>query len=591
MVSQYLNNSDSPYEYNENGRVIIPPNKELLELPIDGGKYFNRLVFESSPYLLQHAANPVNWYPWAEEAFQAAKQLDKPVFLSIGYSTCHWCHVMEEESFEDPEIAALMNEAFICVKVDREERPDLDNVYMEITQMINNRGGWPMTVILTPEKDAFYAATYIPKDTRYNRTGMRELIPQISNMWNNSRDEVIGDASEITKRLQNRNKSVSSFGEIKQNILDIAYNQFNNAFDETWGGFDKAPKFPKAHDYMFLIKYFKRTGNKYALKIVEKSLIEMHNGGMYDQVGFGFHRYSTDAKWLVPHFEKMLYDQAILTMAYLEAFEATGNTEYSIIAKEILEYVMRDMTSPEGGFYSAEDADSEGEEGIFYVWSTSEIESILGENDSNIYNQIFNINPIGNFNEGKIHKTNIPHIKKSLKEYSQIKSTNIIELKNNLDDMRKKLFNVRENRVHPYKDDKILTDWNGLMIAAFARAGVVLNDEIYTIVAVKAMHFILESLTDNKGRLLKRYRNGISGKQAVLDDYAFIIWALIELYHLTFDVEYLIQASKFADYQYNHFWDWDDNGFFFTSDNSEKLIVRTKEVYDGAVPSGNSVSA
>ncbi len=591
MTSQHRENPNSPYKFDDNGRVIIPTKKELTKLPKNGGKLFNRLVFESSPYLLQHAANPVDWYPWGEEAFQTAKNMDKPVFLSIGYSTCHWCHVMEEESFADPEIAALMNDAFICVKVDREERPDIDNVYMEITQMINNRGGWPMTVILTPEKEAFFAATYIPRDTRYNRTGMRELIPQINSLWKNSRNEVLKDASEITKRLKTQISAISTYDDIKPNILDIAFNQFNNSFDETWGGFNEAPKFPKAHDYMFLAKYFNKTKNKQALSMVEKSLIEMRYGGMYDQIGYGFHRYSTDIRWLVPHFEKMLYDQAILTMAYLEAFEATNDPVYAEITREILEYVIRDMTSPEGGFYSAEDADSEGEEGIFYVWSTKETEKNLGSSEAALFNDLFNLNPKGNYNEGRRHLTNIPHLRTSLKDYAGRHSMSITELTNSIEKSRNTLFSVRENRIHPYKDDKILTDWNGLMIAAFARAAVVLEDEKFAKIAQNAMRFILNTLTDDQGRLFKRYRDDSAGKQAVLDDYAFTIWALIELYHLTFDVNYLTKASELADYQYNHFWDWDANGFFFTSDDSEELIVRTKEVYDGAVPSGNSVSA
>ena len=347
------------YEYDDHGRPIPPKIEEIEMLPSDGGKLWNRLVFEGSPYLLQHAANPVDWYPWGEEAFQKAKELNKPIFLSIGYTTCHWCHVMEHESFENDEVADLMNDAFVCIKVDREERPDIDNVYMEVTQMMNNRGGWPMTVIMTPEKKPFFSGTYFPKHSRGRRIGMMELIPQVKDAWENSRDSLKTDANNLTARLQRNQINRTSEGEINYDVLDKAFGSFQNRYDEKQGGFGRAPKFPKAHDYSFLIKYYKRTGNQQALNIAEFSLKSMRKGGMYDQVGFGFHRYSTDAKWLVPHFEKMLYDQAILIQAYLDAYQATGKQYYADVVDEILEYVLRDMTSPEGGFYSAEDADSD----------------------------------------------------------------------------------------------------------------------------------------------------------------------------------------------------------------------------------------
>ena len=584
------------YNYDDQGRPITPSQEELNTLPSNGGDLWNRLVFEGSPYLLQHAANPVDWYPWGEEAFQKAKELDKPVFLSIGYTTCHWCHVMEHESFENEEVAVLMNETFVCIKVDREERPDIDNVYMEITQMMNNRGGWPMTVIMTPDKQPFFSGTYFPKYSRGRRIGMMELIPQVKDAWQNSRDSLKTDAANLTARLQRNQINRTSEGEISSNVLDKAFRSFQSRYDEKLGGFGRAPKFPKAHDYSFLIKYYKRTGSQQALDMAEFSLKSMRKGGMYDQVGFGFHRYSTDASWLVPHFEKMLYDQAILVQAYLDAYQATGKQYYADVVNEILEYVLRDMTSPEGGFYSAEDADSEGEEGKFYVWNINELEIILGKEvhhfeDADLFQSTFNFSPNGNWNEGRHHKTNIPHLKKDIKTIAHERNMDLQALNNQLEDIRKTLFMIREDRIHPQKDDKILTDWNGLMIASMARAGAVLNNEEYANSAMKAMDFILQNLQNKDGSLLKRYRKGNAGLTGVLDDYAFTIWALIELYHLSYDEKYIEIAMELSEYQIDQFWDFDNHGFFFTATSGEQLLVRSKEVYDGAIPSGNSVSA
>ncbi|MBC8256772.1 MAG: thioredoxin domain-containing protein [Candidatus Marinimicrobia bacterium] len=591
MSSENTTTIQAEYQYDNQGRPIIPVQEELINISKDGGELWNRLVFESSPYLLQHAANPVDWYPWGDEAFQRAKELDKPIFLSIGYTTCHWCHVMEHESFENDEVAGLMNDAFVCVKVDREERPDIDNVYMEVTQMMNNRGGWPMTVIMTPDKQPFFTGTYFPKTSRGRRIGMMELIPKVKDVWQNNRDSLITDAANLTKRLQRNQTNRTSAGEISPNVADKAFSAFSNRYDEHQGGFGQAPKFPKAHDYSFLVKYFKRTGTSQALSMAEYSLKSMRNGGMYDQVGFGFHRYSTDARWLVPHFEKMLYDQAILVQAYLDAYQATEDSYYSTVVDEILEYVLRDMTSPEGGFYSAEDADSEGEEGKFYVWNVKELDEILGSEDSEFYQKVFNIRKGGNWNEGYRHKTNIPHLTKN---NSQLASEfNITEkgLTERIEIIRTKLFNVREDRIHPQKDDKILTDWNGLMIAAMARAGAVLNNDKYAKASQKAMDFILENLMKKDGSLMKRHRNGNSGLTGVLDDYAFTIWALIELYEMNYNEKYLEIAMDLSEYQIDQFWDFDNNGFYFTASSGEQLLVRSKEVYDGAIPSGNSVSA
>ena len=436
---------DTRYNYDGNGRIISPESDALKKIPADGGELWNRLVFEQSPYLLQHAANPVDWYPWGEEAFAKAAREDKPIFLSIGYTTCHWCHVMEHESFEDDEVAALLNDGYIAIKVDREERPDIDNVYMSVTQMLTGRGGWPMTVIMTPEKEPFFAGTYFPKHTRGRRAGMMELLPNVKMYWDTKRDSLLQDATKLTQRLKNSNKSSRSGESLADNILDKTYSIFDNRFDETYGGFGNAPKFPKPHDYLFLLKYYSRTKNTRALAMAEKSLIEMRKGGMYDQIGFGFHRYSTDKSWLVPHFEKMLYDQALLVHAYLEAYQVTGNQFYADVVREILEYVERDMTSPEGGFYSAEDADSEGEEGLFYLWTTSELDELLGESDSQLFQKIMNIRSNGNWNEGRRHGgTNIPHLKQTWSQLASVNQTSENELKARYEKIRIKLYAATE---------------------------------------------------------------------------------------------------------------------------------------------------
>ena len=587
--SEHINSN--LYTLDEQGRPIPPNQIELDKLPVDGGSLWNRLVFEVSPYLLQHAANPVDWYPWGQEAFDLARKLNKPIFLSIGYTTCHWCHVMEHESFEDKEVALLMNDAFVCIKVDREERPDIDNVYMEITQMMNNRGGWPMTVIMTPDKKPFFSGTYFPKETRGRRIGMVELIPIIKDKWLNSKDSLLLDANQLTNRLQLNQLNRTDKTKISLDIMDRAFTGFIKRYDEIYGGFGNAPKFPKAHDYSFLVKYWKRTGHKKALDIVKYSLKKMRNGGIYDQLGFGFHRYSTDKKWLVPHFEKMLYDQAILVHAFLDAYQATGDTYYANIVHEVLQYIIRDMTSEEGGYFSAEDADSGGEEGKFYVWTKDEIAAILSIEEAELFHNLFNIDDKGNWKEGYRYKTNIPHISKDLSYISQELNLDLNTLNNMLEDIREKLFFIREKRIHPQKDDKILTDWNGLMISAMARSGNVLNNVTYKKSAIKAMDFIIKTLYNENGSLYKRYRQDIAGLLGMLDDYAFIIWALIELYDLNYDEKYIEIATKLSEYQIEEFWDFDRSGFFFTPKSGEKLLVRSKEVYDGAIPSGNSVSA
>ncbi len=551
----------------------------------------NKLVNEQSPYLLQHAYNPVDWYPWSEEAFEKARIENKPIFLSIGYSTCHWCHVMEKESFEDEEVAKLMNEAFVSIKVDREERPDIDGIYMTVCQILTGSGGWPLTIVMTPEKKPFFAGTYFPKLGRYGRAGMMELIPQLSELWNSKNDDILKSAEEISHALINSSK-FSGDEILSSEILDQAFNELSRRFDPENGGFGKSPKFPTPHNLTFLLRYWKKNNNEDALAIVEKTLTEMRLGGIYDHVGFGFHRYSTDPKWLVPHFEKMLYDQALLAIAYIEAYQATKKELFENTVKEILEYVNRDMRSKKGGFYSAEDADSEGEEGKFYLWTVDELRDILKE-DADLFFEIFNCDPAGNWIDpmhgGKVG-TNILHLQTTMDEYSSKSnvSTGILEIKIAL--AQKQLLEAREKKIHPHKDDKILTDWNGLMISAFAKAAQVFDEKKYIEIAESTAKFILNHMTLQNGRLLHRYRNGNADIAGNLDDHAFLIAALLDLYETTFSVDHLIDALKLNDDLIKYFWDENDGAFFFTATDSEKLLVRQKEIYDGAIPSGNSIA-
>ncbi|MFC1868379.1 thioredoxin domain-containing protein [Thermodesulfobacteriota bacterium] len=552
----------------------------------------NKLIHEKSPYLLQHAYNPVDWYPWSDEAFEKALKENKPIFLSIGYSTCHWCHVMEHESFEDQEVAGLMNETFISIKVDREERPDLDHIYMTVCQILTGSGGWPLTIIMTPDKKPFFAGTYIPKNSRFGRAGMVELIPRIQEIWTTRHNEVMESSEKIIDALQGVD-DLKPGPDIKIAVLDKAYNELAGRFDETHGGFGNAPKFPTPHNFLFALRYWKRTGNTKALQMVEKSLKEMRQGGVYDQIGFGFHRYSTDREWLVPHFEKMLYDQALLALAYLETYQATGKAEYGDTAREIFAYVMRDMTAPEGGFYSAEDADSEGEEGKFYVWTGEEIQNVLEKDEAALIIELFNIEKNGNFKDeaaGRLTGANILHLKDSISKIAFDLKIPIPELEGKISSARMKLFESRERRIHPHKDDKILTDWNGLIIAAFARGAQLLEERTYSKTAKKAADFILTHLRGKGGRLLHRYRDGQAAISANVDDYAFMVWGLIELYEATFDSGYLKNALELNQDMILHFWDKENGGLFFTPDDGEELIVRKKEIYDGAVPSGNAVA-
>jgi uncharacterized protein YyaL (SSP411 family) len=572
-----------------------PPRYQNVEGRLEDGEY-NHLIFEKSPYLLQHAENPVNWYPWGPEAFKKAQTEDKPVFLSIGYSTCHWCHVMERESFEDPEVAVLMNDVFVSIKVDREERPDIDNVYMMVCQMLTGSGGWPLNIMMTPEKKPFYAATYIPRETRYGRVGMLDLIPRVKDMWETRRSEVLGSANDITEGLSSvtkRTLSEATPEALDDSALRLTYEQLAERYDEEYAGFGDAPKFPTPHNILFLLRYWRRTGNQTALDMVEKTLQQMRRGGIYDHVGYGFHRYSTDSHWLVPHFEKMLYDQALLAMAYIEAYQVMGKDEYGKTAREIFTYVLRDMMRPGGGFYSAEDADSEGVEGKFYVWSLQEVRQILEPAEAALVAKVFNMRKDGNFTEEATRKRtgkNILHLKKSAGEVASDLKVTEQALQKRLNKTLNKLLIHREARVHPHKDDKILTDWNGLMIAALAKGAQVLDEPQYAEAARSAAGFVLKTMRAKDGRLLHRYRDGQTAIAANVDDYAFLIWGLLELYEATFEVGHLETALALNTDFIAHFWDGEGGGFYFTPDDGEELLVRQKEIYDGAIPSGNSVA-
>ncbi len=552
----------------------------------------NHLINETSPYLRQHAHNPVDWYPWDPEAFERAQRENKPIFLSIGYSTCHWCHVMAHESFEHPEVARLMNEAFVSIKVDREERPDIDNVYMSTCQAMTGSGGWPLSIIITPDKKPFFAATYIPREGRFGLIGMMELIPHIRELWATRRGEALSLSNEIATVLQRTSQDTPG-EELNEATLELAYEQLAKRFDEQHAGFGNAPKFPTPHNLLFLLRYWKRSGNQATLDMVEKTLQAMRRGGIYDHVGFGFHRYSTDSQWLVPHFEKMLYDQAMLAMAYTEAYQATGKEDYGKTAREIFTYVLRDMTAPEGGFYSAEDADSEGEEGKFYLWTQEEVRQALGNEEADFIAKVFNIEKDGNFVEqatGRKSGVNILHLRKTLGELTSDLNLSQQDLQAHLGVIQQKLFAYREKRVHPMKDDKILIDWNGLMIAALAKGAQAFDWPEYAEAACRAADFILGNMRKPDGRLLHRYRDGQAGIEANLDDYAFLVWGLIELYEAVFNTKYLKVALELTNDILRHFWDEDGGGLYLTPDDGESLFVRKKEIYDGAIPSGNSVA-
>jgi len=539
----------------------------------------NRLIHEKSPYLLQHAYNPVDWYPWSDKAFQEAKTKDKPIFLSIGYSTCHWCHVMEKESFNDPDVAELLNDTFVNIKVDREERPDIDSIYMTVSQMMTGGGGWPLTIIMTPEKKPFYAATYIPKKSRFGITGLLDLIPTINEYWEKEREKLLRMGENIIESL--KGKPSASKEILDEKILETAYNIQKNRFDELYGGFGSAPKFPTPHNLLFLLRYWKRKGNPTALKIVQKTLNSMRKGGIYDHIGYGFHRYSTDRRWLVPHFEKMLHDQALLIMVYTEAYQITGDRTYKDVAEETAAYVLRDLTSADGGFYSAEDADSEGEEGKFYTWSMDEIKDSLTEEEFRVIIEYYEIEEEGNyFYEATQRRTGTNILHKTMDKLPDYWEETVERAKS-------KLFEVREKRVRPLTDVKILTDWNGLMIAGLSKASRTFKNKAFTQEAIRAADFLIGNMWNGE-QLFHRYRENKAGIDGFLEDYSFLIWGLIELYMVSHQERYIKTTLDLIETAITNFWDKESGGFYQTKCDNE-LPVRRKNIYDGAIPSGNSV--
>jgi uncharacterized protein YyaL (SSP411 family) len=533
----------------------------------------------------------VDWYPWGEEAFEKARKENKPIFLSIGYSTCHWCHVMAHESFEDEEVARLMNRVFVCIKVDREERPDIDNIYMTVCQIILGRGGWPLTIIMTPNMKPFFAGTYIPKKSRFSQTGMLELVPRIKEIWNRQHEEVLESAEKITSTIQDMISESAGEG-IEESILKEAYEDLLNSFDNEYGGFERAPKFPTPHKISFLLRYWRRSMNPEALYMAEHTLENMYRGGIHDHLGSGFHRYSTDNMWIVPHFEKMLYDQALIATAYTEAYQVTGKRLYKEAAEGIFDYILRDLTSPEGGFYCGEDADVEREEGKYYLWTLEEVRSNLSPEESELIKKVYNLNEGGNFQEELRSKkigTNLFYMLRSLDALAAELRIPTDEVESQVKVAKEKLLAARNKRKRPAKDDKVLTDWNGLMIAALAKGFQTFGEEKYLKAAERAADLILKRLYSPDKRLLHRYREGAAGISGTVDDYAFLIQGLLELYEAGFELRYLKAALCLNQELLEHFWDPVQGGFFFTADDSESLIFRKKEFTDAAIPSGNSI--
>lgn len=554
-------------------------------------QYTNRLFLESSPYLIQHAHNPVNWYPWGDEAFETAKKLKRPVLLSVGYSTCHWCHVMEEESFEDEEIARYMNENYISIKVDREERPDVDAIYMRAVQAIAGRGGWPMTVWLTPDRRPFYGGTYFPArdGDRGGAIGFLSILRSINEAYHAQPDQVKRAGMQLTELLQQQLSPQTGDRMPDAELMHQAIGYYKRSFDPVYGGISGAPKFPSSLPIRFLLRYYRRTGDEELLTIVASTLEKMAAGGIYDHVGGGFHRYSTDEQWLVPHFEKMLYDNALLLIAYLEGYQATGNSDFKRTVEEILRYVKRDMTSPEGAFYSATDADSltpkgHREEGYFFTWTPDELREVLGKASADIVSAYYAVGSKGNF-EGR----HILHTPKAVADIAETLHISAEDLRTVIDESREALYEKRKNRPQPLRDDKILTAWNALMISAHARAGFVLDDIRYIERAVTAAEFVSEHLIIDD-RLYRSYMDGQARHRAYLDDYAFFIAALLDLYETTHDMRWLKKAMDLDGVLAQYFEDKENGGFFMTSSDHEDMIAREKPNHDGAEPSGNSVA-
>jgi uncharacterized protein YyaL (SSP411 family) len=555
-------------------------------------KHTNKLINETSPYLLQHAHNPVDWHPWGEEALAQAKKENKPIFLSIGYAACHWCHVMERESFENEKIAEILNEHFISIKVDREEHPDLDDIYMTAVMAISGSGGWPMTVFLTPELKPFYGGTYFPPEDKWGRVGFKNLILRLNDFWQNgqSRTKLYQDADTLSKVVEQRTSlslPVDEDSRLDANLLANAARQLEAVFDDKWGGFSSAPKFPASNAIMFLLRDYHRTGNKRSLEMATFTLDKMHSGGMYDHLAGGFHRYSVNNEWLVPHFEKMLYDNAQLAVVYTEAYQVTGNEKYARIAREIFDYVMTYMTDASGSIYSTEDADSQGKEGIFYLWKREEIDRILSREEAKVLSRFYNVKTSGNFSSHEEYHRgfNILHIRKDAAEVAKELGMTEKKLENALSDIKKKLLEVRDKRERPGLDDKVITSWNALMISAFSRGFQVLADKKYLNAAVRAAVFLMDKMRTEDGRLLRTHREGKSRFFAYLEDYAYTTRAFIDLYEAGFDEQWLFEAEALTEEMIAQFWEEKSASLFDTSQFHKNLIVRAKSTNDSAIPS------
>jgi uncharacterized protein YyaL (SSP411 family) len=558
---------------------------DTANIPPDGGPKFNRLIFARSPYLLQHAENPVDWFPWCDEAFAKAKTEDKPIFLSIGYATCHWCHVMERESFEDHDVAAVLNDKFVCIKVDREERPDIDDQYMTVSQLITGGGGWPLTIIMTAERIPFFAASYLPKTPKMDMPGIIELLEKIDEFWKNNREAVLENCSQVVEGLS---KAVEPFAGTLQSdqVMAKAFQVLLKTYDNEWAGFGGAPKFPLPHYLSFLLRSWKTSKAVNTLWMSEDTLKMIRRGGIFDQIGFGVHRYAVDKKWLIPHFEKMLYDQAMLAHAYLDAFQATGDNQFRTVAEELFTFVLDEMTSPEGGFYSALDADTKGVEGEFYTWTQQEILSVLGEEESKLFCRLFGVSEQGNF-EGR----NILHLPVPLHEFADKEGLSAEQLNGKREEWRSRLLTVRKERVKPLRDEKILSAWNGLMISALARGFAVTGENHYREAAEAALSFMNAKLRSRDGRLLRSWYRGTASIHAFLEDYAFLGWGLIQLYEATIDTVYLDAARKNAAEMLHLFQDSENFGLFDTAFDAPDVLVRKKGGHDGVIPSGNAVAA
>ena len=546
----------------------------------EGAKPANRLSREKSPYLLKHATNPVDWYPWGEEAFAKARQEDKPVFLSIGYSTCHWCNVMEEESFANPEVAARLNEVFVAVKVDREERPDIDRTYMQACQMLSPNCGWPLTIFMTPDKKPFYAGSYFPREGRFGRPGLKEMIDRVQTLWKQERQGLLDSADSVVLAMQ-KETFTGPQQQLGRPQFDAAYDEDLGLFDQEYGGFGRGQKFPRPHNLLFLLRYWQRTGKAPALAMVEKTLTAMRQGAIFDQLGYGFHRYTTDRQWRQPHFEKMLVDQALLMLAYTEAYQATGKELYGRTAREIAEYVLAGMQAPGGGFYTAESADSQGEEGRYYLWQEADIRKVLTPAAAADALRIFHVTGPGNFAEaagGGAAGANVLFLEEGGR------------LPAGFDDIRQKLLQARQQRPRPERDDKVLTDWNGLMIAALAKAAQVFDKPEFGAAAGRAADFLLRKLQGGDGRLLHRWRDGEAGVAATADDYAFLIWGLLELYGWEFESDRLDTALKLANEMVRLFWDAKEGGFFLTAAQDSQPLLRFKALDELMLPSANGVA-